>query len=221
MSSKLSFKDLMKQRHSTRCFLSKPIPEDILKDIIETSLASPSWCNSQAWSIYVSSGKIQEKIREEWIAKNKEGIKGYADIHPGHRTDCAERCQNSMKEFFDGFKDLLKDPDTKQLWNANFSLFNAPTIVYLTVPKKRTNYSLLDIGAIEMAIILASKDYGIDSIPAYEAVKYPDILRKHLKIPEDEDIYVGISLGYADPENPLNQYRAKRLTLNEACHFFS
>lgn len=221
MSSNLSFKELMKQRHSARCFLSKPIPEDILKDIIETSLATPSWCNSQAWSIYVSSGKIQEKIREEWIAKNKEGIKGYADINPGHRTDCSERCQNSMKEFFGSFVDLLKDPDTKLLWEANFSLYNAPTIVYLTVPKKRTNYSLLDIGAIEMAIILAAKAQGIDSIPAYEAVKYPDILRKHLKIPEDEDIFVGISLGYADKDNALNQYKAKRLTLEEACHFYS
>ena len=110
----------------------------------------------------------------------------------------------------------------KLLWEANSSLFNAPTIVYLTVPKKRTNYSLLDIGAIEMAILLAAKDKGIDSIPAYEAIKYPDILRKHLKIPEEEeDIFVGISLGYADKESPLNKYQAKRLSLEEACHFYS
>ena len=75
-----------------------------------------------------------------------------------------------MKGFFDDFQELLKDPEMKLLWEANSSLFNAPTIVYLTVPKKRTNYNLLDIGAIEMAILLAAKDKGIDSIPAYEAI---------------------------------------------------
>ena len=44
-----SFDQLMKQRHSVRYFQSKEIPEQTLKEIMATSLHSPSWCNSQAW----------------------------------------------------------------------------------------------------------------------------------------------------------------------------
>ena len=54
-------------------------------------------------------------------------------------------------------------------------------MVYLTLPKGHTKYSVLDLGTIEMAIMLAAKDHGVDSIPAYTTIMYPDVLRKYLK----------------------------------------
>ena len=41
-----------------------------------------------------------------------------------------------------------------------------------------------------------------------------------MKIPDDEDIVIGISLGYEDKENVLNKFRSKRLSMEEACHFY-
>ena len=221
MSSKLSFKELMKQRYSCRYFLSKPIPEEILKDIIKTSLSTPSWGNSQPWNIYVSSGNNLEDIRKEYIAKNKEGIKGYSDIEAGHRNEFSEKCQNIMNENKKSLIEHTKDNELKLLWDANNKLFNAPTVVYITIPKKRTQYCLFDSGAIEMAIMLAAKDHGIDSVAAYHSIKYPDILRKHLNVPDDEDIVIGISLGYEDKENILNKYKSKKVSMEEACHFYN
>ena len=79
MESKYKFEDLMKERHSTRTFLPKEIPEEILSKIIQASLYTPSWCNSQPWNVYVVSGKPLEEIKKEWISKNEKGIKGYSD----------------------------------------------------------------------------------------------------------------------------------------------
>ena len=220
MSSK-TFKDLMKQRHSARAFLPKPIPEDILKDIISTSLLTPSWGNSQPWRIYVASGKTLEAIRSDWISKNKEGIKGYSDIKHGHRIDFSENCQKAMNDIDKLITETLKNKEQKELWEANNILFNAPTIVYITIPKKRIDYCLFDSGAIEMSIMLAAIEHDVDSVPAYQAIKYPDVLRKHLKIPDDEDIVIGIALGYEDKENILGKIKPVKLTLEEACKFFN
>ena len=55
MESKTNFKELMKERHSSRYFQSKEIPKEVLKEIISTSLLSPSWGNSQPWNIYVAN----------------------------------------------------------------------------------------------------------------------------------------------------------------------
>ena len=140
MESKYNFKELMKERHSCRKFQSKPIPDPILKDIISISLASPSWCNSQPWNIYVASGNTMEEIRKEWISKSKEKIKGYADIPQGHRTDYSERSQKSMAEFYKTFENF---PNPKELEESNSILYNAPTIVYLTLNKGHTKYSIL------------------------------------------------------------------------------
>ena len=221
MDSKFDFKELMKQRHSARYFLSKPIPEETLKEIMTTSLMTPSWGNSQPWNIFIASGKTLEDIRKDWITKNKESEKGYSEIKAGHRTDFSERCQENMNKVIKEFSEALKEPDMKSIMDANKILFNAPTVVYITVPKKRTDYNIFDTGAIEMSIMLSAKDKGIDSIAAYEAIKYPDIIRKYIKVPENEDIIIGIALGYEDKENNLNKIRSVKHTLEEICHFYN
>ena len=81
-------------------------------------------------------------------------------------------------------------------------------------------YSVLDLGGIEMSIMLAAKDHGVDSIPAYTTIMYPDVLRKYLKISEKEDIVIGVALGYEE-KCPLNDMRSEKLTLEEACHFYN
>ena len=220
MISGLSFSEIMKQRHSIRHFLSMPIPKETLKKILEISLLTPSWGNSQPLTLYVVSGNTLENIKKEWITKNKEGIKGKSDIEAGHRTNFSERCQKCMNEVMNLIGEVLNYPDAKSLWDANTILFDAPNFVYITIPKKWTLYNFLDSGAIEMTVMAADKEYEIDSVSTYQAIKYPNILRKNMKIPDDEDIVIGIALGYKDYENNLNKIHAKKLTFDETCHFY-
>ena len=216
MDSKYNFKELMKERHSCRKFQSKPIPEEILKDIISISLSAPSWCNSQPWNIYVASGKTMEEIRKEWISKGEQRIKGYSDITPGHRTDFSERSQQLMAQFYKQWGEIPKEETAE----CNPHLFNAPTMVYLTLPKGHTKYSVLDLGGLEMSIMLAAKDHGVDSIPAYNNIIYPDVLRKNLNISDKEDIVIGVGLGYEE-KTKINELRSTKMTLDEVCHFYN
>lgn len=125
-----------------------------------------------------------------------------------------------MNGLFKDIGEFTKDPNTKSFLDSQKILFNTPTMVYLTLPKKRLVYSILDLGAIEMSILLAAKTHGIDSLVAYESIKYPDIIRKFCKVPDEEDIVIGIALGYED-ENLVNKFRANKLSVEEACHFYN
>ena len=71
-----------------------------------------------------------------------------------------------------------------------------------------------------MAICLAAKSHGIDSVIANSTVLYPDVVRKYAKIPDDEFVVMGIALAYED-NNELNNFRAKKMNLDEGCHFIS
>jgi nitroreductase len=208
----------MKDRHSARDFQSKEIPEETLKKIITIALDSPSWCNSQPWKVYVVTGKTLEEIRKEWIAKNEEKIKGYADLQPVHRTEFSERCQKNMEEEFKLIKEQTKDPEMTSFWRKNIECFNAPAVVYLALHKGHSKWSCYDLGGFGMALMLAAKDLGVDSVVAYELVKYPDVLRKYVKIPDDEDIAVGIALGYEN-DDIVNKFRAKKSKLEDVCQF--
>ena len=39
-------------------------------------------------------------------------------------------------------------------------------------------------------------------------------------IPDDEDIVMGIALGYEDKNNILSQIKTERMSLDEACNFY-
>ena len=214
-----SFKDLMEIRHSARNFKSTPIPENTLREIISDSLLSPSWCNSQPWNIYVASGESLNNIRKMWMDKTGKQEKGYGDVSPGHRTDFSKRSQNSMQEFFK--KGGMSEDKVKAFENAISDLFNAPTVVYLTLNKGHTVYSVYDLGGIGFAIMLAAKEHGVDSVPAYELIKYPDVLRKYINIPDDEEIVIGIALGYENEEHFMNKYRSPRLKVDDVCKFIN
>ena len=214
MDSKYNFKELMLQRHTTRKFQSKEIPKDVLKDIISTSLLTPSWTNSQPWKIYVASGKPLDEIKKEWLSKYKNKVTPYPDIPVAHRNEFSELSQKNMGELSKTFKEFCN----AEIMDFNYIMFNTPTVIYLTLAKGYSKWSVYDLGALSMSMMLAAKDRGIDSIPAASVVVFPDILRKILKIPETEDIIVGIALGYEE-KCAANDYRAKKLKIEDVCTF--
>ena len=216
MASKFNFEELVKERHSVRDFLPKEVPEETLKKIIQIALDSPSWCNSQPWNIYVVSGKPLEEIKKEWISKNEQKIKGYSDIPPMHRTEFSEQCQKNMEEGVKVFQEV--DPKMEIFLQKSNECYNAPVVVYLTLHKGHSKWSCYDLGAFGFSLMLAAKDYGVDSLVAYELAKYPDVIRKYTKIPENEDIIVGIGLGY-ESNCALNKFRVKKMGIDDACHF--
>ena len=214
MESKYNFKQLMTERHSARKFLSKEIPKDILKDIISTSLLSPSWTNSQPWKIYIASGKALSEIKKIYSENYSKKVEDKPDMSFAHRNEFSKISQKNMEELIKSFKDKTNS----EIMEFNYILFNAPTIIYLTLNKGCSKWSVYDLGALSMAIMLAAKDRGIDSIPTASVIRYPEPLRKILKIPDDEDVIVGIALGYEE-KCEANDYRAKKLSIDETCKF--
>ena len=210
----MEFKEVVNKRHSVRNFKSDEIPVTILQDIVRMAQSSPSWENSQPWNVYIATGETLKKIKEIWAGKYEAKVKGSPDMPTGHRTNFSERSQQNMKDFMGAVAEYSGDPEIKHFLKMNEVLFNAPALVYLTLGKGHTGWPVYDLGGFGLALMLAAKDQGIDSIPAYEIVKFPAELRPLLSVPEDEEIIMGIALGYA-AEDSINDFSSSRLPLEE------
>lgn len=208
----MEFKEVVNKRHSVRCFKETEIPVEVLKDIVRTAQRTPSWENSQPWNVYIATGETLRKIKKIWIAKYADKIKGSPDMPTGHRTNFSERSQKNMADFMSYIADYTGDPDIVHFLNMNEKLFDAPALVYLTLGKGHTGWPIYDLGAFGMTLMLAAKDHGVDSIPAYEIVKFPAELRPLLSVSDDEEIIMGIALGYASEDN-LNGLASTRVPL--------
>ncbi len=210
----MEFKEVVNKRHSVRSFKDEEIPVEVLEDIVLTAGRAPSWENSQPWNVYIATGETLKKIRAIWAGKYAEKITGTPDMPTGHRTNFSDRSQKSMADFMGAVAEYSSDPEITHFLKMNEELFHAPALVYLTLNKGHTGWPIYDLGGFGLALMLAAKDHGVDSIPAYEIVKFPDELRPLLSVPENEEIIMGIALGYAS-EDRINEFASTRLPLEE------
>ncbi|MDO5296982.1 MAG: nitroreductase [bacterium] len=210
----MELKEAINKRHSVRNFRHEAIPIEVLKDIVSTAERVPSWENSQPWNVYIAVGETLKKIKAIWAGKYADKVKGSPDMPTGHRTNFSERSQQSMRDFMGAVAEYSGDPEIAHFLKMNEELFNAPALVYLTLAKGHTGWPIYDLGGFGLALMLAAKEHGVDSIPAYEIVKFPAELRPLLSVPEDEDIIMGIALGYA-ADDSINDFTSTRLPLED------
>ncbi len=207
----MEFQQVIRARHSVRYFESRPVPEDVLEAIVNDAAQAPSWVNAQEWHVRIATGETLEKIRKIYAGKDRAGIKGTPDFPAAHRETWSEGAQKRMAAFSKSREDAgLAEVKLE----SQAELFHAPAVAYLTLPRTHSLWAVLDMGGFEQTLMLAAADRGVGSVPAYNLVKYPEVLREILGVPEDEIFAIGVALGY-EADHPLNRFRSVKMKPEE------
>lgn len=196
-------------RHSTRIFSDKQIDLDTLKSIVSEAQAAPSWENSQPYHAFLATGETAKEIREAYMKNFSEGLASHTEVVPPKEWT-AEADANIL----DWQHRSADSPQKEEFGPANGRLFDAPSILFITIKKDAPSYVAYDAGAFGYAVLLAAKDHGVGTIPAYGFVRYPDLIHDHFKIPDDEAIFMGIGLGYPT-EDVINDFKPGRNSLDK------
>ena len=205
----MSFLEVVKSRHSVRSYKSDPISDDLIKSIMEIASTAPSWCNSQPWKVIVATGESLKAIKSEYLTLSKSCTDPKPDILRLHRSHLSKESAQCMCCFYS--LDPLKNCE----FNSHQpSLFNAPAILYFTLPKVHSEYSVFDIGEFCMTVMLAAKAHGLDTVPAASTITYCDVLHRILSVPEDDSFIIGIAIGYAS-DAKINSFVPPRMKVDE------
>lgn len=81
-------------------------------------------------------------------------------------------------------------------------------------PKQRQFGQFMILEPSAQTLMLSATNRGVDSMVAYENIKYPDEIRENLDIKEEELIIAGIALGYRS-EDKINTFTNSRLATEE------
>ena len=209
----MEFSQVIKKRRSIRDFNGLPIPKDTLKAIVAEAQWAPSWVNSQPWKVYIATGKTLETIKQNHLIKVQSGEKGYSDFARVPRESFGAYPFKNMQALTKHLGNYVKE-DFSEFYKTQENLYHCSAAIYITIPKNSPEWAIMDMGGFEQTLMLSAANKGIDSIPAYEFVKFPDMIRQYLGIPEDELIAIGIGLGYRS-SHPINNYRSLRVPLDE------
>jgi nitroreductase len=215
--------EVIKKRQSIRAFKPDPVPLDILKNIISQALWAPSWANTQPWEFAVVAGKKLKEIQEGFMNRGDQEAKSEVDRPYEFPEPYASRIRSLMAKE----KGFMSEAEFKSRRTDNFGHYGAPACIYLLIGRnfvyqtKGVNiWPLYDCGSAVQNIMLLATNYGLGTIAQAQAVTYPDIIRKVIKIPEDRLLALGIAIGYPDMEAKRNKFRSEREPLEKIATFF-
>jgi len=207
--------EAIRTRKSIRDFTADPVPQHILREIIEVASRAPSAENSQPWEFTIVAGDILDTIRKANIEKLKSKSLPNPDLpSKGLPKDSMYRRRQIeiAKQLF-GLMDIPRgDIEKRDRWMAlGFRFFNAPAAIVISIDRSLSYpRPIFDIGSATQNICLAALHYGLGTCIANQGITYPEVLHEFAKIPESKRIVISIAIGYPNWNFPANKVVSNR-----------
>lgn len=188
-----------------------------VSQIIDLAKWSPSWANTQGWSVYVLSGEPLERVKAALAEKAAAGAPPSPDILAPSR----------WPEYLAARMGPRRSPEvsggvggSRQIGPSMWDMWGAPCLVLLAVDAGvEPTYACFDAGLFAATFCLAAEDRGFSTCIMATAVRYREIL--HDEIPEaaGKHFVVGIALGLIDPTAVVNRSERNRIEFEELATF--
>ena len=212
--------DAMNKRRSIRGFTADPLPNALLREILETAIKAPSALNSQPWEFAVIAGSVLDQIRSANVEKLRSGAPMAPD-HVAARWPKAsvyrERQVELAKQIFHLMDIAREDKEKRNAWQERgFRFFDAPAAIIVMADQALSESGpLLDIGMVVENICLAAVAHGLGTCIEDQGIFYPEVIRKLAGIPETKRLIIGIAIGYPDWAYPANQLKTRRAPVDQ------
>ena len=75
--------EAVQKRRTVRQFLPDPVPEPVIREIVDIARQAPSNSNTQPWHISVVSGAARDRLQQNIMTKLQEGMEPHPYWPPG------------------------------------------------------------------------------------------------------------------------------------------
>jgi nitroreductase len=202
-------------RFSARAFLPDPVPQTLIRRILDVARWAPSGSNMQPWRVYVATGAVRDAVEKDILdsffageSGHERDFKYYPDSffepYIGRRRACGIGLYQTLG---------IAKGETEKIQQArarNFRFFDAPVGLFFTLHRDLQTGSWLDLGMFLQSIMVSARGHGLHSCPQAAFATYHKVIRPILSIPDDQILACGMSLGYADPDAVVNGFRPER-----------
>lgn len=207
--------EAIKRRKSIRDFQNDPVPQGVIREILDVSCRTPSAMNTQPWEFTVIANHTLEAVRSAAVEKLRAGENPRAEHAVAGWPEegvYRERQVALGKELFRLMEIKKEDAERRKLWmERGLRYFGAPAAIIICVDRMlAAGTPIFDIGAITQSICLTALHYGLGTCIANQGVWYPEILRACCCIPDSKQIVIAIAIGYPNWDFPANRLETTR-----------
>lgn len=190
--------EAIRGRKSIRAFLSRPVPKELIAQVLEASRWAPSGCNRQPWRVTVATGETCRALADglvECIREREPHTPCSSGAAPSALViglgQEAERLGQSLWEFV-----VL----------GSYGFYRAPVVVVVSHPSRGGD----EVSPFVTSLLIAAHSLGLGTCWLGYPLSHAALIRQALDIPEGEHIRAVVALGYPDLDSPANAYRSPR-----------
>ncbi|MEQ8442985.1 MAG: nitroreductase [Alphaproteobacteria bacterium] len=211
----MNVSDALESRISCRQFKPDPIPEDLVRRLLDGASRSPSNGNIQPWHAYALTGAPLKALVDDVGERMKDMPRGegtefepYPQPMPPKYKERAFKCGEDLYATIGVARD--DKPGRIAQFRRNFRLFDAPVGIFLYVDRCMGVANWADVGMFAQSLMLLAREYGLHTCPQCAWAQWHGAVGEHLNPPDELMLYCGIGLGYMDEDAPINTLRTDR-----------
>jgi len=218
--------EAVNSRRSMRVFKPDPVAKADIEWIIENANRSASNGNLQPWKLYVTMGAARKRLSAAILSAMDAGDNGPGaeyNVYPQEMTPVYDARRKLVgKQLYT----LLGVPrgdaaGMMKQFRKNYEFFDAPVGMILSVEKRMGNGQWIDCGIFLDQLMLLAREKGLHTCPQAAFSRYQHVVRRELKIPDDQTVICGLALGHADPDVVPNSLITDRAPIQDFTSWFS
>ena len=142
--------EAVKTRKTIRAFKSDPLPQSVLREILDEARNSPSWGNTQPWEFAVVTGSELEEIKKGYLENGDSESAMEAGEPPQEKIEpYLSRSRHQGQKEYELLGISHDDKEGRAWWRSqNFRNYGAPCVIYSVAKDIHSVPALLDITLI-------------------------------------------------------------------------
>lgn len=218
--------EAIKTRISTRAFLDTPVSEDEIRALLEVARWSPSGGNLQPWHVHVVTGAARNQLVEtvkKAILSNPLADESELAIYPPKLADPWRSRRFAVGEAMYEKLGIAREdkPSRLNYLLRNYEFFGAPVGLFFSLNRRFDKGQWAHLGMFMQTLCLAAQERGLSTCMQEAWATRAKTVSAFLKLPDGDQLYCGMALGYADPAAAVNTLRSERAPIDEFTTFIN
>jgi nitroreductase len=210
----------LEARTAVRAYLDKPVPAELLQEILVTAARSPSGGNLQPWHVWALTGEHLRRFKETIAEKARANPMGEGTEYKIYPENLAEPYRT--RRFKNG-EDLYcaleipREDKAKRLgqFAKNYAFFGAPVGLIFAINRQMEPGQWADLGMYMQSVMLLAQERGLATCPQEAWALWHKTIQEFVQLPPNLMVFAGMALGYADTSHPINSWRSDRAPASE------
>ena len=207
----MNVSEAVANRKSIRNFLDTPVQDMQLQTLLEKAARAPSGGNLQPWHIYVVNGASMQRLHTHLSAQTEREQAAYP-IYPANLGEPYRSRRFKVGEDMYSLLGIPREDKTARFAHLarNYSFFGAPAGFFCYVDKTMGPPQWSDLGMFLQTFMLLASEAGLSTCAQEAWATRPNAVTSFVGAPNEQMLFCGMAVGYANPEAPVNSLVSDR-----------